>query len=462
MKRSALILAVALASSAAGVVAGVTLLRPRGPPVAGPRKPLYYRAPMNPARTSPVPRKDEMGMDYVPVYEGTAAPPAGATERGVYVEPRMAQSSGVRDEVVRSRPLARVIRTVGQVTYDERRLYNLNAKIAGWITRLYVDYTGKPVRRGDPLMSIYSPELYSTEEEYLLALRHRGALAASSSVELRAQADALVRSARQRLRYFDVPDSEIRALERRGFSSKALTLRSPADGYVVEKAVVAGAHVTPGMPLFRIADLSTVWVLADVYEYELPWVAVGQRASVTLPYAPGPSLEGRVTFVYPTLAGETRTVKVRVELRDPGRRVQLKPDMFATVIIRSPIVREAVAVPEQAVIRTGERAVGIVSLGGGWFEPRELKLGVAADGWVEILEGVRAGERIVTSSQFLIDSESNLRAAVAAMTGDQAGGAAGPSPAPAPQPGVQGRHGGPGPHRAGAAAGSDHAGHGTE
>jgi RND family efflux transporter MFP subunit len=461
MKRSALIFAVAIASAAAGVVAGVALSRPRGgAPVAGERKPIYYRDPMNPARTSPVPRKDEMGMDYVPVYEGAAAPPT-ATERGVYVEPRMAQSSGVRDEEVHSRPLARTIRTVGHVTYDERRLYNMNAKVAGWITRLYVDYTGKPVRRGDPLMEIYSPDLYSTEEEYLLALRHRDALAASSLPEVRAQADALVRAARQRLLYFDIPDSEIRALERRGFSSKTLRLYSPADGYVVEKAVVAGAQVTPGMPLFRIADLSSVWVLADIYEYELPWVAVGQRASVALPYAPGSALEGRVNFVYPMLAGDTRTVKVRVEVNQADRRVQLKPDMFATVTIRSPIVREAVAVPEQAVIRTGERAVGIVSLGGGWFEPRELKLGVTADGWVEVLEGVRAGERIVTSSQFLIDSESNLRAAVGAMAGPGEGGAK-PSESAQSQPTAQGRRGGPGGREAGAGAqpaGTGHEGH---
>ncbi len=417
MKRSVLVITVAAASAAAGLAVGaIAFRRPASVPMtspAGERRVLYYRDPMNPARTSPVPRKDEMGMDYVPVHEGGEGAQAAAGPGAVYVDPRMAQSSGVRIEEVRVRRLSKVIRTVGHVTYDERRLHDLNSKVMGWIDKLYVDYTGKPVRRGDPLMAIYSPALFSTQEDYLLALRSRDALAPDSP--LRTQADALVDGARQRLRYFDVPESEIRDLERRGAAAKTLTVRSPADGYVVEKSVVQGAQVTPGMPLFKIADLSNVWVLADIYEYELPWVRTGQQATVELPYAPGMTLEGRVTYVYPYLAGETRTVKVRIEVRHAGGRIELKPDMYATVAIRSPIVRETVAVPEQAVIRTGERSVGIVALGGGWFEPRDLKLGVTADGYVEVLAGLRAGEQLVTSSQFLIDSESNLRSAVAGM-----------------------------------------------
>jgi len=418
MKRTAFVLTIAGASVAAGLGAGALLFRqPSRAPTeasAGERKALYYRDPMNPSRTSPVPRKDEMGMDYVPVYEGGdqgGSPAPG----GVYVDPRMAQNSGVRVEEVRVRRMSKVIRTVGHVTYDERRLHDLNAKVQGWIDKLYVDYAGKPVRRGDPLMALYSPVLFSTQQDYLLALRHRDALPPDSP--LRAEADALVDAARQRLLFFDIPESDIGKLRRRGAPTKTLTVHSPVDGYVVEKSVVQGAQVTPGMPLFKIADLSNVWVLADVYEYELPWVATGQRATVELPYAPGATLEGRITYVYPYLAGETRTVKVRIEVRNPGGRVELKPDMYATVTIRSPVVRETVAVPEQAVLRTGERSVGIVALGGGWFEPRDLKLGVTADGYVEVLAGVAAGEQLVTSSQFLIDSESNLRSAVAGMGG---------------------------------------------
>jgi RND family efflux transporter MFP subunit len=445
MGRKAVFFAVvALASAVVGLGAGaIVFRRPSGPPttsVSGERKVLYYRDPMNPSRTSPVPRKDEMGMDYVPVYEGGDGAGAPAATGGVYVDPRMAQNSGVRVEEVRVRRMSKVIRTVGQVTYDERRLYNLNAKVMGWIDRLYVDFTGKPVRRGDPLMALYSPALFSTQQDYLLALRNRNALARDSP--LRAEADALVDAARQRLLYFDIPESDIGKLERRGAPTKTLTVHSPADGYVVEKSVVQGAQVTPGMPLFKIADLSKVWVLADIYEYELPWVATGQQATVELPYAPGTTLEGRISYVYPYLAGETRTVKVRIEVRNPGGRIQLKPDMYVTVIIRSPIERETVAVPEQAVIRTGDRSVGIVALGGGWFEPHDLKLGVTADGYVEVLAGLDVGEQLVTSSQFLIDSESNLRSAMAGMGAREGMQGAGASRSPGTDSAPAAAHGG--------------------
>jgi multidrug efflux pump subunit AcrA (membrane-fusion protein) len=417
MTRSALVAVVAIGSVGAGLGLGaIVFRRPAEVPSsarAGERKVLYYRDPMNPARTSPIPRKDEMGMDYVAVYEGGEGSRPATGPGAVFVDPRMAQSSGVRTEEVRVRRLSKVIRTVGLVTFDERRLHDLNSKVQGWIDRLYVDYTGKPVRRGEPLMAIYSPALFSTQQEYLLALKSRDAL--SSDSPLRAQADALVDGALQRLRFFDVSDDEIRALGTRGVATKTLTIYSPISGYVVEKSVVQGGQVTPGTPLFKIADLSNVWVLADVYEYELPWVRTGQPATVELTYAPGTAIEGRVAFVYPAVSSETRTVKVRIEVRNTGDRIELKPDMYATVTLRSPITRETVAIPEQAVIRTGERSVGIVALGGGWFEPRELKLGVTADGFVEVASGVKAGELIVTSSQFLIDSESNLRSAVAGM-----------------------------------------------
>ncbi len=409
-----------------GIAAGALLFRSSAPPATKPgeRKVLYYRDPMNPQITSPAPKKSSDGMDYVPVYGGdgegeAGAQAAGEAKRGVRVDPRMMQASGVRVEEVKTRPMSRVIRAVGQVTYDERLLYNLNAKFMGWVEKLYVDYTGKLVRKGDPLMEIYSPDLVSSEEEYLLALRHRRGLQASNAIEARGQGDELVRSSRQRLLFFDIPLHEIDELERRGAPKKTLMLHSPATGVVIEKSVVAGTQVTPGAPLFKIADLSNVWVLADIYQYELAWVKPGMAADVELSYLPGKPFAGKVTYVYPYLGPETRTVKVRVEVPHHPGNIELKPDMFATVVIRSPIVRESVVVPEQAIIHSGTRNIAVMALGGGYFEPREVKLGVAADGDVEVLEGMKPGEQLVTASQFLIDAESNLRSAAAAMSSQE-------------------------------------------
>jgi Cu(I)/Ag(I) efflux system membrane fusion protein len=410
------------ASALVGVAAGALLFRNPAPPAAKPgeRKVLYYRDPMNPQITSPTPRKSSDGMDYVPVYEeGGGAEGGDGAKRGIRVDPRMMQASGVRIEEVKARPMSRMIRTVGQVTYDERLLFNMNAKFMGWVEKLYVDYTGKAVRKGEPLMEIYSPDLVSTQEEYLLALRHRKGLQASDIPEARAGADELVRSARQRLSLFDIPPHEVADLERRGAPKKTLMLHSPATGTVIEKSVFEGTQVTPGAPLFKIADLSNVWVLADVYQYELAWVKPGMTAEVELSYLPGKSFAGKITYIYPYLSLETRTVKVRVEVAHRRGQAELKPDMFATVVIRSPEAREAVAVPEQAIIHSGTRNIAVMALGGGYFEPREVQLGVAAEGYVEVREGIRVGEQIVTGSQFLIDAESNLRSASAAMGGHE-------------------------------------------
>lgn len=425
----------AVALVGAGIGAGALLFR-RPPPGAakpGERKILYYRDPMNPQVTSPTPRKSADGMDFVPVYEeGGGA--SGATEgkkRGIWIDPRMVQDSGVKVEEAKTRPMSRGIRAVGQVTYDERLLYNLNSKFMGWVEKLYVDYTGKSIRKGDPLMEVYSPDLVTTQQEYLLALRHRKGLQSSNVPEARTEADELVRSARQRLLFFDIPQHEIDELERRGAPKKTLMIHSPATGVVIEKSVVAGAQVTPGAPLFKIADLSNVWVLADVYQYELAWVKPGLDAEVELSYLPGRPLAGKVTYVYPYISPETRTVKVRVEVPHHPGHAEIKPDMFATVVIRSPVAHGAVAVPEQAIIHSGTRNIAVVALGDGYFETRPVKLGVAADGYVEVLEGIQAGEQIVTSSQFLIDAESNLRSAVAAMSGDESKATPGKSVAPA-------------------------------
>jgi RND family efflux transporter MFP subunit len=266
---------------------------------------------------------------------------------------------------------------------------------------------------------MYSPELVNTQEEYLLALRYRDQLLASNMEEARKGAQDLVQSAKRRLLNWDIPSEDIDAIEEARAPNKTMTIYSPADGIVMEKMVVNGQSIEAGTTLYRIADLSDVWVLADVYQYELPWVKLNEPAEIELSYLPGRVFNGRITYIYPFLSEETKTVKVRIEVPNPDGQIALKPDMYATVSIKSPLVVKDVAVPDQAVIRSGERNIVVVSLGGGYFDPREVKLGVTADGYDEVLEGLKEGENIVTSSQFLIDSESNLKAAVSQMSGHE-------------------------------------------
>jgi RND family efflux transporter MFP subunit len=311
----------------------------------------------------------------------------------------------------------RSIGTVGQVTYDETKLYNINTKITGWVENLYVDYAGKAVKKGDSLLDIYSPELVNTQEEYLLALRYRDQLLASNVEEARKGAEDLIQSAKRRLLYWDIAPEDIDAIEEAGAPNKTMTIYSPADGIVMEKMIVNGQSIDAGMTLYKIADLSDVWVIADVYQYELPWVKLNEPAEIELSYLPGRIFKGKITYIYPFLSGDTKTVKVRIEVPNPDAETVLKPDMYATVNIKSPLSINAVAVPDQAIIRSGERNVVVVSLGGGYFDPRNVKLGVTADGYVQVLDGIKEGEHIVTSSQFLIDSESNLKAAIGQMTG---------------------------------------------
>ncbi len=436
-----------------GLGAGWLIFRPAAEhPASGERKILYYRDPMNPQNTSPTPKKAPDGMDFVPVYAGgssaagekkiayykdpmhpwyTSDKPGKAPDcgmdlvpvyegesdvQGIKIDPVTVQNIGVKVEEVTRRKLTRVIRTVGKVQADETKLFSINTKIMGWVEKLYVDFTGKPVRRGEPLLELYSPELVSTQEEYLQALRYQKQLGQSSSEEARRGGERLVESARRRLLNWDIPESEIQRLEQRGEPKKTMTFYSPVDGYVMDKMVYKGQSVMAGMELFRIADLSTVWVLADIYQYELPWVSMGDKVDIELSYLPGRKFEGRVTYLYPMLNMETKTARVRVEVRNT-RSLEFKPEMFATVQIASPISVSAVAVPDQAIIRSGERDIAVIALGGGYFDPREVKLGVTADGYVQILDGIKEGEKIVVSSQFLIDSESNLKAAISQMAG---------------------------------------------
>jgi Cu(I)/Ag(I) efflux system membrane fusion protein/cobalt-zinc-cadmium efflux system membrane fusion protein len=370
------------------------------------RKILYWVAPMDPNYRRDEPGKSPMGMDLVPVYEE-----AGGEEGTIRVDPNTIQSIGVRTTPATIGELKKTIRTVGRVTYDEKRIGTVNAKIGGWIEKLYVSTTGEKVRKGAPLMEIYSPDLVSAQQEYLIARRHFEGVKNSPFPDVVNSAQDLLDSARKRLVFWDVSDAQIAELARTGTVQKTLVLHSPFNGVVVNKAAFDGTKVMAGMELFRIADLSRVWVQGDVYEYELPWVKVGVPATVTLDYLPGKTYRGKITYVYPYLEGKTRTATVRVELANPGG--VLKPDMYAHIELKPMVGEKTVLVSSEAVIRSGIRNVVFVSKGEGRFEPREVRLGLEGEeGIVQVLSGLAGNELVVVSAQFLLDSESSLKEAL--------------------------------------------------
>jgi Cu(I)/Ag(I) efflux system membrane fusion protein len=330
----------------------------------------------------------------------------------VQLSPTQQQLIGVTYETVERRPLTKVIRTVGRVEYDERKLAEVTLKIAGWIQDLYADYTGKPVQKGQPLFTLYSPDLVTAQEEYLLALRTAKGLKESRVPGAKESAESLVRVSRNRLRLWDLTERQIRELEETGQPKLYQTIYSPVGGFVIEKAAFTGHRVEPGMVLYKIADLSTVWVHADIYEYELPFVREGQAATITLAYYPGRQWQGTVEYIYPYLDTQTRTNKVRIVFPNPD--VKLKPGMYANMELHVNL-GEQLAVPESAVLHSGTRALVFVDQGQGRLAPREVTLGAQADGYVGILSGLSAGERVVTSGTFLIDSESKLAAAESMM-----------------------------------------------
>jgi len=332
----------------------------------------------------------------------------------VTVNPLITQSIGVRVTPVVTGPVTRIIRTVGNVDYNETMVRDVNLKISGWVQKLFVNTTGQPVAKDQPLLEIYSPDLYSAQEEYLLSFRRAKALKGPSvSDEATGNADLLA-AVRKKLEYFDISPEQIAELEKSGTVSKTMTLRSPFRGTVVLKNVVEGQRVESGMQLLRIADLSKLWVMATIYEYQLPYIEVGQKAVIRLPYIPGQTFDGRVTYIYPYLNQELRQTKARLELDNPD--LVLKPGMFTTVELRRTLATERTLVPREAVIDTGERQVAFVSLGEGRFEPRKVTVGVEAEGgMLEILDGLKPGELVVTSGEFLLDSEARLREALAKM-----------------------------------------------
>ena len=368
------------------------------------KKVLYWVDPMHPAYKSDKPGiAPDCGMDLVPVYEGEDV--GKSTVEG-YSNVKLATSRqqliGVQTGIAEKRSMGRTVRAVGRVAVDETRLHKITTKFDGYIEKLYVDYTGKEVRRGQPLFAVYSPELLATQQEYLLALRTAK------------QSPLLLESSRRRLQLWDISGADIRRLEQTGATRKALTIASPVNGFVLTKNAIEGARIAAGEPMFEIADLDRVWVFADVYESELAFARLGAPATITLSYLPGRTFNGKVTFVTPTVDPMTRTAKVRIEV--DNRDHALKPDMFADVVIEEP-TRSVTVVPDSAVISTGTRSVLFVVKDGGTFEPREVQTGTKSDRYIEIRSGVEPGEKVATQANFLIDSESRLKAALAQMSG---------------------------------------------
>lgn len=346
------------------------------------------------------------GMELMPVKVD-----GGSEEGVVQIDPVTIQNIGVRTAPVAVAPLARTVRTTGRFASDERARTAVSLKVGGWVERLHVDYEGARVRRGQPLLELYSPELVSTQEEYLLAYRNAQKLGGASNPD----AARLLEAARRRLAYWDITEAQIAELERTGKPRKTLTLYAPTSGTVEGKKVFEGQRVMPGETLMEIADLSRIWLMVDVYEQDLAWVRPGTAVSVELPYDPTLKRAGKVDYLYDTLDPMTRTVQARVTLPNPD--LALKPGMYATVTLQGGEAAPLPVVPEEALIRTGSGGVVIVALGEGRFRPVEVTPGVGADGRVQILAGLAGGETVVTSAQFLIDSEARLQSAVGAMAG---------------------------------------------
>ncbi len=378
----------------------------------GERKILFYRNPMDPTITSPVPTKDSMGMDYVPVYAEDAekASQSGAT---VTIDPTVEQNMNVQTAAVERRDLSREIRTVGFLDYDQEKMVSVTTKYPGFVQKVYVNYVGEPVRKGQKLFDIYSPELVQTQQELLSALAFARRLDKAPD-EARQRADALVAAARDRLGFWDISPDQIRELEARGTPSRALTVTAPASGVVMMRMNgLEGMAVKPGMELFHIANLSTLWLSVEVFEDQLPWLRSGSEAKISLSYYPGETFHGKVRFVEPEVDEKTRTVGLRLEV--PNRDGRLRAGMYATVRFTPVVAQDAVVIPVSAVLRTGERNVVIVAEGHGNFTPHDVELGAESGRYVQVLSGIQAGRQVVTSAQFLIDSESNLRAALQQM-----------------------------------------------
>jgi len=373
------------------------------------RKILYYRNPMGLPDTSPTPKKDPMGMDYIPVFEGEQdEDPTSANQ--IKISTEKIQKLGVRTEAASLRTLDRTVRAAGRIEPDERRIYAISPKFEGYVERLHVNATGQPVGKGQPLFEVYSPELVSAQREYAIAAQGVEALGNASN-EARSSMKQLADSSLLRLKNWDISEEQVKALSKSGESRRTLTFRSPVSGIITEKKAVQGMRFMPGEALYQVADLSSVWVVADVFEQDIELVKAGKaKAKVSINAYPGKVFEGAITYVYPTLKTETRTVPVRIELSNPG--LLLKPGMFAQVELPVAAKGQAVTVPLSAVIDSGTRQIVLVQAKEGRYEPREVKLGARSDNYVEVVDGVKDGEQVVVAANFLIDAESNLKAAI--------------------------------------------------
>jgi multidrug efflux pump subunit AcrA (membrane-fusion protein) len=381
---------------------------------SGERKILFYRSPMNPQETSPIPKKDSMGMDFVAVYSDEVDAGAKGPEglAAITIDATRRQLLGLKTTEVTLAPFETSIRTTGRIAADERRVHHVHTRYEGFVEHVSADFTGKFVTKGEVLAHVYSPELYATQQEYLLALKASRSLGMSGVGSVAQGGRDLLAAARQRLLLWEITPADIAEIEKRGEPIRAMPVYAPISGYVTGRTAFHGMKVTSADTLFDILDLSHVWLLADVYEYELPRLTLGEKATMTLSYWPGRVWNGTVTYVYPAVDEKTRTVKVRVELDNP--KGELKPEMFADVTIHSR-PRTVLQVPDDAILESGTRHIVFVSGGEGRLVPREVSVGDHGAGVVEIRDGLKEGEVVVLGANFLVDSESRLKAAIGAM-----------------------------------------------
>lgn len=408
-----LVIALVIAAIAVVATAGAWFLRHRtagmevNASAEGERKPLYWYDPMKPEVHFDKPGKSPfMDMELVPMY----ADEAGASSEGIIaIDGRMAQNLGIRTTPVERGTIAQEVRATGSVTADETRIEVMQARAAGWVEKLQVRAVNEPVRKGQLLAEVYAPDLLAAQQEFLLALRagreHPGV-------------DTLVQASRERLSFLGLSDRQIAQIEKTGQPQRRVAFYSPLNGVVAELGVREGMQVSPGMSLFNLVDLSRVWVTAQITETQAAWVTQGQAAEVSLPALPGRVFKGQVDYVYPEVTAETRTLTARIRLDNP--RLELKPGMYASVTLAAREKREALLVPSEALIRTGTRSVVIVAEGEGRFRPVDVIVGDEAQGRLEIREGLREGQQVVASGQFLIDSEANLRGALTRMSAPDA------------------------------------------
>ncbi|WP_374502582.1 efflux RND transporter periplasmic adaptor subunit [Zoogloea sp.] len=390
------------------------------------RKILFYRNPMGLPDTSPTPKKDPMGMDYIPVYEGEQDDePASANQ--IKISTEKIQKLGVRTEAATLRNLDKVVRAAGRIEPDERRTFAISPKFEGYVERLHVNVTGQPVSKGQPLFEVYSPELVSAQREYAIAVQGQESLKGAESTTQDSMRQ-LAESSLARLRNWDISEEQVKSLAKSGETRRTLTFRSPVNGIITEKKAVQGMRFMPGDALYQVADLSSVWAVADVFEQDIGLVKSGAKAKVKINAYPDKTFEGTISYVYPTLKAETRTIPVRIDLPNPNNL--LKPGMFAQLELPTTAKGAVVTVLNSAVIDSGTRQIVLVQAKEGRFEPRDVKLGARSDDRVEVIEGIRDGEQVVVAANFLIDAESNLKAAVGGFGHSSHGGAA-PSDKPA-------------------------------